>query len=198
MSDEDSDDHGINAFTACITEINSEVDSECFDNDEDEELTLEKLKMLRKEDSEAKAIQKERIQNLMEENERLMGAISSLKVKLKEVQNKYDQTIKSVKMLNSGTNSLDSILNSGQNGSGKYGLGFDASTRSVKITPEVKFVPTSVRETTKPSCKKFSTDTGATFSRWVCYYCGRRGHIRSFCYKLLRDMRHQQKSKLRN
>ncbi|KAA0032462.1 gag-proteinase polyprotein [Cucumis melo var. makuwa] len=128
-------DHGINAFTACITEINSEVDSECFDNDEDEELTLEKLKMLRKEDSEARAIQKERIQNLMEENERLIGIISSLKVKLKEVQNKHDQTIKFVKMLNSGINSLDSILNSGQNGSGKYGLGFDASTRSVKITP---------------------------------------------------------------
>ncbi|KAA0066042.1 uncharacterized protein E6C27_scaffold21G00150 [Cucumis melo var. makuwa] len=39
------------------SEINSEVDSECFDIDEDEELTLEKLKMLRKEDSEARAIQ---------------------------------------------------------------------------------------------------------------------------------------------
>ena len=75
----------MNAFTACITEINSEVDSECSDIDEDEELTLEELKMLRKEDSEARVIQKERIQDLMDENERLMGVISSLKVKLKEV-----------------------------------------------------------------------------------------------------------------
>ncbi|KAA0050476.1 gag-pol polyprotein [Cucumis melo var. makuwa] len=112
-SDDDKDDHGMNAFTTCITEINSEVDSECSDNDEDEELTLEKLKMLRKEDLEARAIQKERIQDLMEENERLMGVISSLKVKLKEVQNEYDQITKSVKMLNSGTDSLDSILNLG-------------------------------------------------------------------------------------
>ena len=134
----------------------------------------------------------------MEENERLMGVISSLKVQLKEVQNVYDQTIKSVKMLNFGTDSLDSILNSGQNGSSKYGLGFDALTRGVKITPEVKFVPTSVKETTEPSCKKSSIDTGAKFSRWVCYYCGRRGHILSFCYKLLRDRRYQQKSKLIN
>ena len=119
-SDNDEDDHGINAFTACITEINSEADSESSNINEDEELTLEELKILRKEDSEARAIQKERIQDLMDENERLMGIISSLKVKLKKVQNVYDQTIKSVKMLNYGTDSLDSILSSGQNGSSKY------------------------------------------------------------------------------
>ncbi|KAA0040864.1 gag-pol polyprotein [Cucumis melo var. makuwa] len=141
---------------ACITEINSEVDSECSDNYEDKELMLEKLKMLRKECSEARVIQKERNLDLMEENERLMGVISSLKVKLKEVQNEYDKTIKSVKMLNSRTDSLYSILNSGQNGSSKYGIGFDASTRSVKITPEVKFVPASVKETTEPSCETVS------------------------------------------
>ncbi|TYJ96973.1 gag-pol polyprotein [Cucumis melo var. makuwa] len=136
--DDDEVDHNMNAFTTCIIEINYEVESECSDNDEGEKLTLEKLKMLRKEDSEARAIQKERIQDLMEENERLIGVISSLKVKLREVHNEYDQTIKFVKMLSSGTDNLDSILNSGQNGSSKYGLGFDASTRSVKITPEFK------------------------------------------------------------
>ncbi|KAA0037651.1 gag-pol polyprotein [Cucumis melo var. makuwa] len=81
-------------------------------------------------------------------------------------------------MLNSRTDNLDSILSSGQHGSSKYGLGFDTLTRSVKITPEVKFVPASVEETTDPSCKKLSIYTGAKFSRWVCYYCGRRGHIR--------------------
>ena len=68
MSDKDSDDaevdHGMNAFTSCITEINIDDDSEYSDNDEDEDLLLEKLKMLRKEDTEAKAIQKERIQDL--------------------------------------------------------------------------------------------------------------------------------------
>ena len=57
------------------------------------------------------------LQDFLEENKGLMGVISSLKVKLKEVQNEYDQTIKSVKMLNSGTDNLDSILNLGQNGS---------------------------------------------------------------------------------
>ncbi|KAA0041441.1 gag-pol polyprotein [Cucumis melo var. makuwa] len=181
LSDEDSNDievdHGMNAFTTCITEINLDDDSECSDIDEDEELTLEKLKMLRKEDLEARAIQKERIQDLMEENERLMGVISSLKVKLKEVQNEYDQTIKSLKMLNSGTDNLDSILNSGQNGSSKYGLGFDASMGSAKFTSEVRFVPTSVKAITEPTCTTAITNTLAKSSRWICYCCGRKGHI---------------------
>ncbi|KAA0050571.1 uncharacterized protein E5676_scaffold945G00280 [Cucumis melo var. makuwa] len=44
-------------------------DSECSDEDGDEDLTSEELKMLRKEDIKARAVQKERIQDLMEENE---------------------------------------------------------------------------------------------------------------------------------
>ncbi|TYK06170.1 gag-pol polyprotein [Cucumis melo var. makuwa] len=169
LSDEDSDDaevdHGMNAFTTCITDINLDDDSECSDNDKDEDLTLEKLKMLRKKDSEARAIQKERIQDLMEENERLMGVISSLKVKLKE------------------------------NGSSKYGLGFNASMGSAKFTSKVRFVPASVKAITNTTA---ITNTSAKSSRWICYYCGRKDHIRSFCYKLLRDMRYQQKAKFEN
>ncbi|TYK08855.1 gag-pol polyprotein [Cucumis melo var. makuwa] len=202
MSDRESKKGKGIAFISVYDQENTvnqfEADSEHSNIGEDEELTLKELKMLRKEDSEARAVQKERIQDLMDKNERLMGIISSLKVKLKEVQNVCDQTIKFVKMLNSITDNLDSILSLGQNGSSKYCLGFDTSTRGVKITPEVKFVPASVKETTDPSCKKLSTNTGAKFSRWVCYYCGRRGHIRSFCYKLLRDRRHQQRPKLVN
>ncbi|KAA0035514.1 gag-pol polyprotein [Cucumis melo var. makuwa] len=131
-SDDDEVDHGMNAFTACITEINSEVDSEYSENEEDEERMLEKLKILRKEDSEARAIQKERIQDLMEENERLMRVISSLKVKLKE------------------------------NGLSKYGLGFDVSIRNAKITPKVRFVPASVKGTTEPNCENVITNTVQT------------------------------------
>ncbi|KAA0059847.1 gag-pol polyprotein [Cucumis melo var. makuwa] len=143
------------------SEINSEADSESSNINEDEELTLEELKILRKEDSEARAIQKERIQDLMDENERLMGIISSLKVKLKKVQNVYDQTIKSVKMLNYGTDSLDSILSSGQNGSSKYSSDLILQIRVSRLLQK-------------------------------------KGHIRSFCYKLLRDRRHQQRPKCGN
>ncbi|KAA0025370.1 putative mitochondrial protein [Cucumis melo var. makuwa] len=63
----------MNAFTTCFIEIDLEDNSGCSDEDGDEDLTFEELKMLWKEDIEAIAIQKERIQDLMEENERLIS-----------------------------------------------------------------------------------------------------------------------------
>ncbi|KAA0050618.1 gag-pol polyprotein [Cucumis melo var. makuwa] len=155
LSDEDTsdgeEDNSINAFTVCISETDSKDESECSGEICDKNLTFEELKVQWKEDSEARAIQKERTQDLMEENERLMSVISSLKLKLKEVQCEYDQTLKSVKMLNSGTENLDVILNSGHNGLNKYGLGFDASARKINTTTEIKFVPALVNDKTDTS-----------------------------------------------
>ncbi|KAA0038179.1 gag-proteinase polyprotein [Cucumis melo var. makuwa] len=151
------------------------LSDEDIDNSEDDNgiKAFAELKVLWKEDSEARAIQKERIQDLMEENEQLMSVISSLKLKSKEVQNDYDQTIKSVKMLNSGTEKLDSILNSGQNSSSKYGLGFDVSVKSIKPTTEIKFVPALVKEETEtvPTTTVRKAEYGSlkhksTFKNW--------------------------------
>ena len=73
-----------------LQKTDSDDESESSEENYDNELTFEELKVLWKEDTEARAIQKERIQDLMEENERLMSVISSLKLKLKEVQKDYD------------------------------------------------------------------------------------------------------------
>ncbi|XP_050937810.1 uncharacterized protein LOC127148365 [Cucumis melo] len=152
-------------------EIDFGDESECFEENYDEELTFEELKVLWKENSEARAIQKERIQDLMEENERLMFVISSLKLKLKEVQNDYDQTIKFVKMLNLGTENLYLILNSRQNSSSKYGLSFDASVRSVKPTTKIKFVLALVKDETETVPTMIVVSPPAKTTRWICYYC---------------------------
>ncbi|KAA0065372.1 gag-pol polyprotein [Cucumis melo var. makuwa] len=197
LSDEesgDSDDDGnINAFTIRITDENTDDESECSEESKNDDLSIEKLEALWKEDCEARAIQKKSIQDLIEENERLMFVISSLKLKLREVQNESDLILKSVKVLNSRTKNLDSILNSGHNGSHRYGLGCVASASSLKATSEIKFVPASKvveHETTH-------TETGirTTFKSLgrTCYYCGQKGHIRSIFYKLRRDQLRQQK-----
>ncbi|KAA0048402.1 gag-pol polyprotein [Cucumis melo var. makuwa] len=182
----------INAFTIRITDENTDDESECFEESKSDGLIIEKLEALWKENCEARAIQKERKQDLIEENERLMLVISSLKLKMREVQNENDQILKSVKMLNSGTKNLESILKSGHNGSQRHGLGFVASAGRFKTTSKIKFVPASMgveRETTH-------TETGIgttvkTLGR-TCYYCGRKGHIRPSCYKLRRDQLRQQ------
>ncbi|KAA0066403.1 gag-proteinase polyprotein [Cucumis melo var. makuwa] len=198
LSDEESvdsrdDDRNINAFTIRITDENTDDDSECSIESKNDELSIEKLETLWKEDCEARAIQKERIQDLLKENERLMSVISSLKSKLREVQNENDQILKFVKMLNSGTENLDSILKAGYNGSHRYGLGFVASTSSSKATSEIKFVPASVRVEYDTIHTETSIMTPVKFLGRICYYCGRKGHIRSICYILRRDQLCQQK-----
>ncbi|KAA0033170.1 gag-pol polyprotein [Cucumis melo var. makuwa] len=189
--DSRDDDGHINAFTIQITDENTDDESECFEESKNDKLSIEKLKALWKEDCEARAIKKERIQDLIEENERLMSVISSLKIKLREVQNENDQILKSVKMLNSGTKNLDSILNSGHNSSKTYGLGFVASASSLKATSEIKFVPASkVVEHETTHIETGIRTTVKSLGR-TCYYCGRKGHIRSICYELRRDKLHQ-------
>ncbi|KAA0033020.1 gag-pol polyprotein [Cucumis melo var. makuwa] len=177
LSDEESgdsrdDDSNINAFTIRITYKITDDESECSEESKSDELTIEKLEALWKEDCEAREIQKERIQDLIEENEHLMSVITSLKLKMKEVQNENDQIQKSVKMLNLGTKNLESILKSGHNGSQRHGLGFVASADRVKTTSEIKFVPASMgveHETTH-----IETDIMATLKTLgrTCYYCG--------------------------
>ncbi|TYJ98791.1 gag-pol polyprotein [Cucumis melo var. makuwa] len=172
--DRRDDDSNINAFTIGITDENTNDESECSEESKSDELTIEKLEALWKEDCEARTIQKERIQDLIEENEHLVSVISSLKLEMREFQNENDQILKSVKMLNSGMENLESILKSGHNGSKRHGLGFVASAGKLKTTSEIKFVPASMgveHETTHTE-----TDirtTVKTLGR-MCYYCGRK------------------------
>ncbi|TYK30437.1 F5J5.1 [Cucumis melo var. makuwa] len=198
LSDEESvdsrdDDGNINAFAIRITDENTDDNSECSVESKNDELSIEKLKTLWKEDCEARTIQKESIQDLLEENEWLMSVISSLKLKLREVQNENDQILKSVKMLNSGAKNLDSILKTGHNGSQRYGLGFVSSASSSKATSEIKFVPASMRVEydtihLETGIRASVKSLGRTY-----YYCGQKGHIRSICYKLRQDQLRQQK-----
>ncbi|TYK01369.1 putative mitochondrial protein [Cucumis melo var. makuwa] len=93
---------------------------------------------------------------------------------MREVQNENDQILKSVKMLNSGMENLDSILKSGHNGSQRHGLDFVASTSRLKATLEIKFFLASMgveHETihTEAGVRITVKSLGRT-----CYHCGRK------------------------
>ncbi|KAA0032034.1 F5J5.1 [Cucumis melo var. makuwa] len=96
-------------------------------------------------------------------------------------------------MLNSGMKNLDSILISGHNGSHRYGLGFVASANSLKATSEIKFVPASMGVEHETIHTETDIRTTVKSLGRTCYYCGRKGHIRSICYKLRQDQLRQQK-----
>ncbi|TYK12276.1 gag-pol polyprotein [Cucumis melo var. makuwa] len=60
-TDDNEEDNGMNAFTVHITKTDSDDKSESSEENYDNELTFVELKVLWKEDTEARAIQKERI-----------------------------------------------------------------------------------------------------------------------------------------
>ena len=72
--------------------------------------------------------QSERIQVLMEDNHRYLSSLATLKDELKEARNEFEFLSKYVKMLKSGTQSLENILNDGKSSSNKMGLGFSEGT----------------------------------------------------------------------
>ena len=122
LYDEESDDIAkeeefVNAFISISS--NNEEGSSYQSNGElncqaSTNLSYSKMVLQWKEETTTRAIQKEKIQSLMEEksslmeeNQRLLMIISSLKLNLKEVQMEHEQLEKSVKMLNSSTGCLD-------------------------------------------------------------------------------------------
>lgn len=72
-------------------------------------------------------IQKEKIEELIENNHCLLSIISSLKQELKDTKIEFDNISKSVKKLNSGTNDLNQILKIGKTILNKEGIGYDYS-----------------------------------------------------------------------
>src|ERR1051325_8592072 len=128
---------------------------------------------------------------------------------------------KSVKMLTSGTDKLEEILQLGQNAGNKHGLGYKAAKKPVgdkkKNRPgksmskkmshhktgissgsgyvkAKKFVDNKKKNRpNKPMSKQMSQhwvqhqdqrNMNKKFQRWRCHYCGRFGHIKTFCFRL--------------
>lgn len=60
----------------------------------------------------------------MEDNHQLLTMISTLRMKLKEVRLDFEALTKSIKMLNSSTQDLNSIMKARKIGVDKKGLGF--------------------------------------------------------------------------
>ncbi|KAA0067003.1 gag-pol polyprotein [Cucumis melo var. makuwa] len=178
----DESDEGGECTKAFISILSKDEVEDSEEESEDNRF-FEQLKIKWKEDSKARAVQKEKIQNLMEENEQLLSVISSLKQKFREIQTEYDQTMKSFKMLNLGIENLDQILNLGienldqilnsrQSSSNRCGLGFNSSVQSTSQAKGIKFVPAtmSIKSDQLVEAKVVSSSTKT--NNWMCHYCG--------------------------
>lgn len=99
---------------------------------------------------------------------------------------------KSVRMLNSSSDVLDEILQTGKNVGNVQGLGYDNLVMMNKGKWSVmKFVQPKRKQEQHMSNQMFQHQqgrqevySGNKTQRWKCHHCGKFGQIKSYCYKL--------------
>ena len=94
--------------------------------------------------------------------------------------------MKLVKMLNSGTENLDQILNSGQSSSHRCGIGFNSSINNISQDNRIKFVHATVSTKSDQPVKTKAANSSTKTNTWVCHYCGKKMSYSSFLYALQR------------
>lgn len=105
--------------------------------------------------------------------------------------------MKSLRMLNSGTNSLDKILTVGKPATNLKGLGytygashskttFAPHKRTATASPKIFQTSVSHIHHNQPQCQHIITSTRSPINipRWMCHHCRNRSNIRPFYYCL--------------
>ncbi|MCI43830.1 gag-protease polyprotein, partial [Trifolium medium] len=68
------------------------------------------------------------------------------------------------------------------------GLNYESVNKHKKYDPELKFMgdydPMMSKLMSQHSKRQNGTRTKGKPQPWICHYCGRKGHIRPFCFKL--------------
>jgi len=218
--DEDSDSDQISNFVAFTASIHTHesinesgessqkfvLDEELSDDAMNDAYNILHTKWV--EDSHVLDKQSALILTLTEDKARLLETIVDLKKEVSRLNGELDQMTKSVRMLNSGTDSLDKILTIGKPAKNMNELGYTHGASPSRTT----FVPQKPTGQMLRNMPQTSGDdkfqdyhqhqrhpSGPIRSlvnrpRWVCHHCGRRGHIRPFCYRLYGRNLHRHQS----
>ncbi|GAA0173442.1 hypothetical protein LIER_41524 [Lithospermum erythrorhizon] len=85
-------------------------------------------------------------------------------------------------MMNPSTNMLEEILVIGKNAEDSIGIGYKKGMTGNQ-KGEIKFVSLGENQqsSTVVTTQRSKVKTGRV---WYCHYCGRKGHIAPYCYKL--------------
>lgn len=200
-----------NTVAGCVSDVFYNSDSEVSSNEEDEEeLTLESVTkaygLLYSKWNEVVSLNQrlyEKIATASKEKDELLASVASLNEELKSERSQQDKFLseitllkKNIRMLNSGTSKLDEILCIGKTSGDHHGLGYQRGGASSSKTI---FVP-SINSQNEAAGSRTVTTVSATPAKasqksWVCHYCAKKGHIKPWCYKLLKDLKKQRRSR---
>jgi hypothetical protein len=133
--------------------------------------------------------QKKTIAQLTIERDEGLTKIAGLTDEVSQLNSQLENTMKQIRMLNTGTAVLDEILDSQEKNKG-VGIGFDYR-RMKQHKNTAKFIhaenvydPTSEKQMLKRPAQHHGSSSNRRPRRWVCHHCGKRGHIRPYCFKL--------------
>jgi hypothetical protein len=111
---------------------------------------------------------------LRKQNDELLTVVEEQKVKISQLEDQLQKFTKGIKMMNSSTSLLDEILTLGKASGDSTGIGFhEGSSIKRRGTITKHFVPA-----------KGQANRGTKRYNWRCHYCGKKGHIAPYCYKL--------------
>ncbi|KAK2403194.1 gag-protease polyprotein [Trifolium repens] len=147
----------------------------------EQEIVINQVRSEKSTAEEQKAI----IDQLKMEEQKLQAKVTNLEDEVKQVTSNLEIMTKSVRMLGTGTKKLNEILSIRNHANDPTGVGCEVIYNNE--TMESNFVPAQNRSDLKmlphpaphqkPVNKRRSTSL-------KCHYCGKYGHIKSFCYKL--------------
>jgi hypothetical protein len=212
-SDEDSDEQGesarhMAAFTGtCVSDCDSDEDGDVSY----EELVSTYRELLTRYEEMCRILEKQKktINKLQAEVNIQVEKATQAEEKVIQVNVQMDDLRKRVSQLNSGTNLLEEILDNVPSGKLRS-VGYNySSLNQYQQNPETKFTsaedvfdPCTGKQMLKHHVQhskaypvpKFALDSKPPvhqrpknqrrYRRWVCHHCGKRGHIRPFCYRL--------------
>ncbi|KAK2387055.1 gag-protease polyprotein [Trifolium repens] len=212
-SDEDTDEEGesarhVTAFTGtCVTDWDSDEDGDVSY----EELASTYRELLTKYEEMCRILEKQKktINKLQAEVNTQIEKATQAEEKVTQVNTQMEDLRKRVSQLNSGTDLLEEILENVPSGKAKS-IGYNYSnlnqyqqnTETKFTTAEDVFDPFTgkvmlehhVQHSKAYPVPKFALDSKPLahqrpknqrrYRRWVCHHCGKRGHIRPFCYKM--------------
>ncbi|KAK2396121.1 gag-protease polyprotein [Trifolium repens] len=184
FSDNDSCDEELTyeELASAYKELCIRSEEVCRTNVE-QEIVINQLKSEKSTVVEQRAI----IDQLKMEKQKLQAKVTNLEDEVKLVTSNLEIMTKSVRMLDTGTKKLNEILSIRNHASDPTGVGYGETYNNNNETLESNFVPAQNKSDfkmlphpaphQKPMNKRKSTSL-------KCHYCGKYGHIKSFCYKL--------------
>ncbi|XP_010480935.1 PREDICTED: uncharacterized protein LOC104759742 [Camelina sativa] len=113
------------------------------------------------------------------------------KEKSTRLERELNENHKKIRMLNNGGNKLDEILSMGIVGSQHRGLGYNKQqdvellSRDKSVNFRRVVVPAKTREPQVKSGdpRQSWTDFKQRRNEFICFHCGKAGHVRRFCFK---------------